>query len=451
MMKKEIFLLIISVLLYMIAPDYYDKSFTILCTCIFILGAVFTLDADIKKGNILSFNIIFFFSYFWTTFAYPLFIYGTYHDRDNAINEVLNWELLSHTSALGLVFICAYICGYSKLKDSGEFSSCNTYESIKNPKFVFFIVAVIYLITAIYGYSVTGSSNMEIGKFLVDVYFALFILLLFYNIYTVPPEIQHTLKNFYQINRMPITVGVLFFIVVIVLGDRGPAIKTILIIVSAYYFFWQKISIRRLVPYGLIFLLLLFFVRATRGGDESLSSGKANVETVKNAFDLENGYIYVFADLFYINRELCLGYEYAQNHPLFHPERILLIPFHPIPGLPSFVCKVFSDYTPAQMDTGEELNNIVVSNVRYEVGHLGNHPASDLLMSFGLVGMIIIAYLLGYFVNYIDLRKNTSFLYGCYFLTLVCWSLYLPRSYVFMLVRPIGYILLITLFTVKKK
>ena len=102
---KELILFLISIALYFGAPDNYNWLFCAVCTAVFTVGAIFSLKQSVGKKQFLSFNIFFLFSYFWTSFAYPLIIYGTFRDRANIINKYINWENLSHTSALALVFI----------------------------------------------------------------------------------------------------------------------------------------------------------------------------------------------------------------------------------------------------------------------------------------------------------------------------------------------------------
>ena len=188
-----------------------------------------------------------------------------------------------------------------------------------------------------------------------------------------------------------------------------------------------------------MFLCLLFFVRQTRAGDESLASGNISSAQIENTFKMENGTLYLFADLFYISRELNFGYEYAQKRELFHPEKILIVPLHPIPILPSVVSQMLFGKTPAEMDTGAELNASVGNAYDVET-HFGNHPAGDLLMSFGLVGLIIISYLFGEIVSFFERNKYSNLYTACGIIALMSWSLYLPRTSILSIVRPLGYI-----------
>ena len=439
-MRKEWLLFISSVLLYYFAPDYYSWPYCAVCCLVFIIGALCVVLPEIKRGVYLSFNIIFLFGYFWTSFAYPVLVYGSLADRDNLINKALNWDLLSHTSALALLFIIAYILGftyYGKKQNAKE----GRIPRLRPPYLLYSMSLVAYLGVGIWGYIQTRSANMIVGQFLIDIYFVLFSICLFVNTNNSSSKYPHKLKYFFRINHFFIISGAFVFLTFIVLGDRMPAIKTILTIVAVYYLFWERIKVRHILSLGLLLLLLLFFVRQTRGSDTNLASGNVSRSTVEGVFSGENGPLFVFADLFFINRELCLGYEYSQTHELYHPERILIAPLSPIPLLPSTVSKLLWGIEPSKMETGARLNDVLDSDFDIE-GHLGNHPASDSLMSFGLIGMLLIAYLLGRSIGFIQKNIYSSFYMGVCYLVLMEWSLYLARATALTLIRPVGYVFL---------
>lgn len=439
-MRKELFLIIPAILLYIFAPNSFNWTFCAVCCFVFLIGAFFVLKPEIKEGKYFTFNLVFFFSYFFTSFVFPLFVYGTQVDRNNIINKALDWDLLSHTSALALLFIVCYIIGFTH-RQKRNICNNNSFTYHKVPYLLYTICLLAYLGIAVYGFLQSGHFNMNKGQFLIDIYFTLLPICLYVNVSNNSHKYEHTFKNFIKSNMFLIGSGVLVILIFIVLGDRMPAIKTVFTLFAVYFFFWNKIKMRHLILVGFCGLLLLFFVRETRTSDVNLASGNVSASTVQGAFDIENGALYMFADLFYINRELCLGYEYAQKHELYHPERIILAPLSPIPFLPTIVSKAFFGMTPSEMSTGARLNDVLDSDYDIE-GHLGNHPASDLLMSFGLIGMILIAYFFGRCVGYIQKNMYSGFYMGVCYIVLMEWSLYLARSVVFGLIRPLGYVFL---------
>lgn len=451
-MKKAWLFLIPSIILYIIAPDHYDWNYCAICCLVFLTGVIFTIVPEIKKGVYFSFNTIFFFSYFWTSFAYPVLVYGTRTDRDNIINKALDWNLLSHTSALALLFISCYIIGFSSNKESFRRLNPHKLENahlqvmrLSVPYSLFTISFVIYIALAIWGFLTDGNINMTKGQFVTDIYFTLFAICLFVNVYNNRHNQNRTFPVFLKTNKYLIISSVLVFTVFIIFGDRMPAIRTILMVFAVYYFFWNKIKIRRLLLVGLCLLLLLFFVRQTRGTGRDFASGNVTMATVEEAFDLENGLLYMFADLFFINRELCLGYEYAQTHELYYPQRILLVPLHPFPILPTIVSNALWGVKPVDMDTGAKLNGVL--DINYDIeGHLGKHPAGDLLMSFGIIGMLLVAFFLGRVVGYIQTNCYSNIYMGICYIALMGWSLYLARADSLVLIRPLGYAILFCYF-----
>lgn len=439
-MRKEFILIIPAILLYIIAPDKFDWLFCAVCASVFLVGAYLIIKPEMKRGNYFSFNLIFFFSYFFTSFVYPLFVYGTPVDRFNDINVALNWNLLSHTSALALLFITFYIIGftYPHKKIVGK---SNYFSHHKVPYILYTVCFCIYLGLALYGFMKSGRINMTIGKSFIDIYFTILSICLFVNVNNNRHKYEHTVPNYIKSNLYLLSSSILVVLSFIVIGDRMPAIKAILTLLSVYYFFWDRIKARHLLIAGLCGLLLLFFVRETRTSSNNLASGNVSVSTVQEVFELENGTLYIFADLFNINRELCLGYEYSQSHDLYHPERLLLAVLSPVPGLPVFISRTLWGVDASDLATGAILNKNLIWNYNIE-GHLGNHPASDLLMSFGIIGMILIGFFLGRVISYIQANMYSGFYMGVCYIVLMGWSLYLARSVTLSLIRPLGYVFL---------
>ena len=154
----EYILFVFSLILYFVAPDDYQWSFCALCCGVFLLGSFFAIKPSLKKKELLSFNVIFLFSYFWTSFAYPLLIYGTFRDRANYINEYINWDNLSHTSAVALVFICSYFVGYSytikKVKSNRPYSFSLATLNVQSLFFGF--ISILYITSILFSFIVTG-------------------------------------------------------------------------------------------------------------------------------------------------------------------------------------------------------------------------------------------------------------------------------------------------------
>lgn len=440
-MRKEWLLVIPSVLLYIFAPDHYEWAYCALCCLVFLIGALFVLYPEIKKGNYFSFNFVFFFAYFWTSFAYPILIYGSRADRGNVINNAIDWQLLSHTSALALLFVIAYIVGFTSYTKKNKHKD-NSIHSYKSPTVLYIICLLAYVGTAIYGFLTTGRGNMATGKFLIDIYFTVLSICLVVNVKNNYPKYKHhNILLFFQSNKMLIISSFVVFSVFIALGDRMPAIKTIITVFAVYYIFWDKIKLRYIAITGGLLLLLLFFVRQARSSDIRFAKGNVTTETIKDAFNFENGALYMFADLFFINRELCLGYEYSQKYELYYPERLLIAPLTPIPFLPSLISKAVFGVSPSEMETGSRLAKMLGTEYDIE-GHLGNHPASDLLMSFDILGVILIAFFMGRGIGYVQANSYSNIYMSVCYIVLMGWSLYLARSTTLYLIRPVGYALL---------
>lgn len=66
-------LLLISLLMYYVAPMKYDYNFCLLCFIIGLLQILYILKSDWKTFGFLCFNTIFFFSF--VSFVFPVFVF----------------------------------------------------------------------------------------------------------------------------------------------------------------------------------------------------------------------------------------------------------------------------------------------------------------------------------------------------------------------------------------
>src|SRR5690606_7865909 len=59
---------------------------------------------------------------------------------------------------------------------------------------------------------------------------------------------------------------------------------------------------------------------------------------------------------------------------------------------------------------------------------LGTNLIGGLYLSFGLIGVVVIMFLFGRFVAFVDSKSNTSFIYLFIYLVLLSYAISLPRT-----------------------
>lgn len=423
---------IVSVILYLYSPNDYDYNFCLGCTLLFIIEVIICLKNEFRQGNYLSFNLIFFFSFFWTSFAYPVLIYDTTLGYLNIMVSHINWSVLSHSTSLCLVFASTYLLGYGSPKlslkdDSMVIDSSNGKSDI--------LLKVTFIILVIFAFIYLARAGFSYEKFSFDV--ALWDL---YFVALAFCLIEHSrfktkncgLKQFYKLNKFPLISA--FFIIILFLsfGDRGPVIKVLLVIGAIYNFFYRKLDLIKIVIAGVIGIALMFFIRQTREND-NLISAATNTETISRVFDLKGEAIYMFADLYGATMELNIAYDYKERNGLFHPERVFTIPLTIVPFVPTIVLGIF-DSSMDDFSTGRELNR----EMSQFNSNFGNHVVGDLYMSTGFCGVVFFALIFGSVSSALTRNRFKNINNAVAYMMLFAVSLYLPRDTVFALVRPIA-------------
>lgn len=444
-MILRILFFLISLLLYLNAPKVYDYNFCFWCMLLYLIEVGIFLKKEFSFGNYLTFNFIFFFSFFWTSFAYPVFVFGTPAGYLSVMVDHIDWSVLSRSTSLCLLFTSTYILGYGNPKfktinNSYKFQDTNG-KSIIWLKIAFIMllsIALVSLIRAGFSYK-----EFTFNPSIWDLYFILLALCLIEQ--AKKKSLNCNLKEFYYLNKFPLLSALFIVLMFIMFGDRGPVIKVILITGGIYNLYYKKIKLKQIAIAGVFGLALMFFVRQTRENDNLIAAASQS-GAISRVFELKNGAIYMFADLYCISMELNIAYSYAETHSLYHPERILVMPLSAVPFLPSIVlglCGMSVD----DFSTAFELNRQMAEfNSTF-----GTHVVGDLYMSTGLLGVIVFSYILGKISKYLALRKFSDPASAVAYMMLFAAALYLPRDSVFSLVRPLALSYILVVFLCKKR
>ena len=433
----KIILAIASLVLYWQAPSTYNQGFCLICMILFLAESLILLIPDFKKKEYFTFNLFFLFCMFWVSFAYPVFIHETAAAWLGVVSEHINWDVLSKATALSLVFVSLYALGYKKTKRAISYNNISYGgNALATSKSWLMILFFLLMISAVVFLSRVGWDNagVETFQFLYDFFYVFIILSVLLSAKNNPSQ-NGSLKSFIKNNKLVLIITGVFLLFYLVVGDRGPIIRVVLILFLLYYRYNPKVRFRRIFIAGFLGIVLMFFVRQTREySDTSLVNNGLSAVSNSNVFDFgESGAVYMFADLFGIERELCAGYDYVSKYGITHAEKILLIPTYAIPFLPTVVLAPFGlktdDYA-----TGYILNDYLSAyNPKF-----GTHIVIDLYMCFGLLGVIIFAFLLGRVVSALYRRQGDNLYWTAAYIILFSLAIYLPRDSMFDLVRPLS-------------
>ena len=189
----------------------------------FLLMLFFLLRNDIVKKNYVSFNLIFSFSFFWVSFAYPVFIYDTPLAWFGVFSEHVNWEFLSKASSVCLLFYSSYAFAYKVFR----MRSNNGYNIDIQPKhtrisnkvlnviFVLFIINAIYALISNYGHTIGVNSNPFLFEFFYTALSANLVL------YTQKTHLHKSFYSFLKENKKAIFFSFVSILLFLYMGARG--------------------------------------------------------------------------------------------------------------------------------------------------------------------------------------------------------------------------------------
>ena len=437
--------IVLAVLMYILAPRQYDYWFCVCLCVLFLIMAIKSVIFEFESKNYLSFNLIFMLSLFLCTFIVPIFLYplGYYlfAGYDQYVNVCTSLVVLATS-----VYNWGWQFGYNKivskqapdfLKDNYIFPFPNSVIKLLNIISVFSIL--YYFIT--FGQTINaGLDNFDLGAAayttILQTVLTLSIIVNTVSDVTVEKKLRTFVKN-HLIISICFGIGI---ILPIIIGDRTMPIYLLSVFAASYILLYKKIKLSRILLGASVVALLMFAIGQTRNSDNALkyvgASGAANTitEALTNTEDMTE----TFQDFLPASNCLYLFKNWRETHngELFYPSKIFILPFSPIPYLPTFLTSSFygksslNEILSADLSTGWYKN--VVANLN---GGIGTHVVGDIYVSWGLLGVIVLFFFFGYFIacGQLLVRRN---IYWCIaYITYIGQAMYIARGTIYFCYR----------------
>lgn len=414
-------LFVVSIYLYISAPDIYNHSFCVNCFIVFIMSAGILLSNNIKKyKTMVLFETLFVITFFFTNYVYPIFLYF-----DNPYFSLFAFSfsenIISKSTALATVGICSYSFAQYETRDDvtdlpltkPSISKVSAIEVV-----LLFILLLLYTYKALPALIDGSSYSKGAGLFRV---FAIFLC--FKRIYN--HDISHPLIRdiaFWSIIAVYIIINLL-------VGNRGDPLFVIMAIFISYELFIHHISYKIFIPFVILGLAIFFVIGEARGGDSgSMLQKVAQVEKVST--DDTGGILMYGEQLIINNRSLYVLVDYADKNGLNFGQTWQMYLYSIIPFLQSFMIKFF--------DIPLESYASIFLTTYLEFGKdspdafgLGTNLIGDIYLCFGLIGVVIGMYLLGYIVRYNYILSKNSTTSSIIYICLFTISVYYTRASLF--------------------
>ena len=428
---------LLAIFLYVLAPLAFDSAICIgyMLLYAYQLYRLFRLQKTDKGW--LSFNTLFFVMLTLVTYLMPILYLM---DLNSQILTVISYDerYVSKSLFLTSIAVTCYKMGYFKGENkSGKESTLLSVKSINRILRINKIFILIALITFLGSYSVAlASGKRDISGLVVTLINCIFIFSIILSGYS-NKVFRLSLMAFLVHHRFLYLCT--FFIVVsmLVMGDRYTPIclaVTTLFIINRFVHRFTSIEFVCLLSVG---FMVLVGVSLTRDTTDK-----------KDALNQERDFVVYFQDIIPINLDFYLGLEWKEKNGYFKPARFFQIATYPIPFLPTIITDGIFD---GNVSSGVQLTeyNRIQTNTNDESG-IGTHAIVDIYMSWGIMGIIILFYLFGFFVGTSSKKSNSLyylFIYGCF----VSRAIYIPRETLFTPYRDIVYLLIFASIIIHKK
>lgn len=459
MIRKRISLLFIAhsvifIVLLFCAPSEPNTVFTI-SSLFFYLFQIFSLSKHVKKqnkNNYFEFNMMFFIMLTLCTYIVPLFyVFGLENDFYTTIiykTAYINPALLLNSIAVEF-YLLGYIKGQRNASPNSGIDERLFISKIKVLNKFFKYISLLSTLLLLAAINAAASESPDIAGPLVTIMVISIILPIFVAGYS-NKYYNDSVFGFIYRNKIILLCAFIVFLRMILLGDRLTPLSIIFSIAFVYSRFIKPIGVKTLiwgVFAGAIFMSLISFTRYMFMYSNSASDMISSFEAGSQEAIATDQKTVLFQDVIPINLDLLIGMEYVNQKGYYKPMRFIVEALAPIPFVPSFLKQnFFGGYT----STAVELTHVNQKrSITAGNSGLGNHIVSDIYMSWGVLGVILVFFVWGRIIGNADARSNISFISCLIYGSMMSYAIYFPRSTIDTNFRDITYMILV-FYIIKK-
>lgn len=433
---------LLSLILYLTSPKEYDFTWCIYCISIFLFSFLLLLFIK-KKKNYFDFENLFLLSCLFIYFVYPCFVYPINPKMFFMFDFGFNHNTITKGTSLALLGMECFMLGSIFATKKKELINQKDIQIIKTKKLMFFLVLffVIFFSTS---YTFFTQDVYTGGIDGISVY----IYLIYQSLLTVCIVLEfrnlHIAKKKdipYKINRIMLFMVFFTILAYLYLGVRGAAIYIICVLVVCYSIYYKPLGIRKFLIMSFVGAILMTFIAMTRSGT-----------TLSENTDFRGDNIILGAtmDLIINARTLYVCVDYVENHSILYGKTMIVTFLSFIPFSQRILFELgFLDISEASsgmffttLDFGKESRFGVGSNI-----------IADVFLSFGMIGVIIFMYFLGYFQQLCQrffISRNIKWILS--YVVLIGYVLYMSRGEYFYPLKSIFWVnlMFLTVYSFQK-
>ena len=378
-------LLIESFFLFLFAPNHYVNEFDFFCLIQYLISSFIFIKIQ-KKENYFDFDLLFLLTYFFVLFFYPVFLYQTLPKIFLVYQYPFNENVISRCTALSLLGSHAYMFGSimvntDKMKISEHKNNVkintNLLTLLSCLAFVsFLIVAGTTFFTKTYG----DTMDSNLFQYFLVFFQAIFFSTLILEVYNW--LVFHNVEK-YKINIPLVILSIIVIGLFIYSGSRTIPLEIVLMLVGIITIYKFKINFFKFIIFAFVGILAMFTTVVMRGY-QGVEIGD------------EGGLIQVVMDLIVNNRNTFVAVDFVDNNGLTYGQSMLSNFLAPFPFLQNIFFTVFN-INPNMSSSSLMITSITLGED--STWGLGTNIIADIYMSFGVVGVCVFMFFLGYTIK----------------------------------------------------
>ena len=422
---------------FFLAPTVYSKLFCVWEMVTFVVTAIIFLRHKIQRNGLICFDTFFIPTFFLINYAHAVFIYP----NDQFLPAFLfatNTDLIPYALAVAQMGIACYMVG--NVWFEREVKNPSPVVLADLPEMAINRMAWVALAASggVFGYVILFhlSSGFEhLFPRLMAMIVALIALSWFFQAQSGSrrsqfprPLTKDSVIMMIRQNKLNIASLLLFSLAQFLVGSRGVVLWLlfmIVLIVNTYYF---KIRWKVLLPAVLLGMVLMVFIGITRLSSEyNLSSGDL-MEGISYGIDFvmkSPSVLWMLLSDFVVNaKTLYEGIDYTRVNGYLYGVGYIQYLFVFLPMGGSFFTKLLTGLTMEEVSTG-----VILTNFSEATYGLGTNMVGDLYMNFSWIGVVVMMFLLGLFISWVEVPKSKYQMYA--YLAIFADCIFLVRADVF--------------------
>ncbi len=444
---------IVLILLVLVVPDRFEvfnSNYNLALSLIYFCLLIFHFYQNMKVSkNWLRFDVVFLIGFTIVHIQIPYFAsIGIEPSHPQFV--WINKNLVNFATWMSVVAITCWLLGYSYFVNKGrnlqKYIKPSTslhinyfkYDIILLSSFLVFLgLAGTSLLSGVYdgGNSYNSGANYV---YLILVSLLFLRIIYFFKDFTQGSSIKYIIHRAFSYKIFSLVL-ILFVLLFLFAGDRGPVMQVALIIGGLYGLIVKPISLKTLIVFTVAGAFVFTLISLGRGGDASqfeegniFERGYSSYQTQEEGNTTEE--LATSVRLQYIALDVV-----PDKHPYLYGVTFFTVGVGVIPFMGSAVLNIFS--IPDMYKSSSSFFTILTKGPNSGSG-TGSEILADIYINFGLVLTFVIMLIFGIFSAHV-FNKATSrnFVYLLIFIILIYSALSMNRGMLFTPLKDIVYIL----------